>query len=84
MSTWNTRLVFSRTPLGCVDRNRDEVGKWIPAGVAPHWGAWIEINGKTPMRNMTLGTALDLCDALRVSNPRKLLEADKPKESDSK
>ena len=44
MSTWNTRLVFSRTPLGCVDRNRDEVGKWIPAGVAPHWGAWIEIN----------------------------------------
>ena len=41
-------------------------------------------NGKTPMRNMTLGTALDLCDTLRVSNPRKLLEADKPKESDSK
>lgn len=38
-------------------------------------------NGKTPMRNMTLGTALDLCDALRVSNPRKLL--DDPKGSNS-
>ena len=31
--------------------------------------------------NMTLNTALAICDALRVSNPRKLLEADKPKEN---
>lgn len=35
--------------------------------------------------NMTLDSALKLCDALRISNPRKLLEApNKPKESDSK
>ena len=37
--------------------------------------------GITKVENMTLGTALKLCDALRVSNPRKLLEADKPKEN---
>ncbi|PLS26319.1 helix-turn-helix domain-containing protein [Bifidobacterium parmae] len=38
-------------------------------------------NGKKPLRNMTLGTALDLCDALRVANPRKLLEDTSPKEN---
>lgn len=32
--------------------------------------------GKRPMRNMTLGLALDICDALHVSNPRKLLDDD--------
>ena len=30
---------------------------------------------------LQLGVALKICDALRVSNPRKLLEADKPKEN---
>lgn len=39
--------------------------------------------GIKPIENMTLGTAIKLCDALRVSNPRKLLEAEKPKESDA-
>ena len=37
--------------------------------------------GKRPIGNMTLATAVKLCDALRVANPRKLLEADKPKEN---
>lgn len=32
--------------------------------------------GAKPIENMTLGTALKLCDALRVSNPRKLLPDD--------
>lgn len=40
-------------------------------------------SGRLPIENMTLGTALKLCDALRVSNPRKLLDADKPKENTS-
>lgn len=39
--------------------------------------------GYYDIENMTLGMALKLCDALRVSNPRKLLEAEKPKESDA-
>lgn len=30
--------------------------------------------GARSISNMTLGTALKLCDALRVANPRKLLE----------
>ena len=30
--------------------------------------------GYIPVENMTLGTAVKLCDALKVSNPRKLLE----------
>lgn len=30
---------------------------------------------------MTLGTALKLCDALRVSNPRKLLDSEHKSES---
>ncbi len=32
--------------------------------------------GKRPIGNMTLDNALRICDALRVSNPRKLLDAD--------
>lgn len=39
-------------------------------------------SGKRPIRNMTLGSALKLCDALKVSNPRKLLDSD-TKESES-
>ena len=35
--------------------------------------------GRRLVGNMTLDSALAICDALRVSNPRKLLEADKPK-----
>ena len=38
--------------------------------------------GKRPIGNMTLDNALRICDALRVSNPRKLLDAD-TKESES-
>ncbi|GHM72032.1 hypothetical protein MCC00316_03220 [Bifidobacterium longum subsp. longum] len=38
---------------------------------------------RIPIENMTLGMALKLCDALKVSNPRKLLEAEKPKENTS-
>ncbi|MBT1175182.1 helix-turn-helix transcriptional regulator [Bifidobacterium sp. LC6] len=34
--------------------------------------------GRRPIENMTLGMSLRLCDALRVSNPRKLLD-DSPK-----
>lgn len=39
--------------------------------------------GRRPIENMTLGTALAICDALRVANPRKLLEADTPKENNA-
>lgn len=39
--------------------------------------------GRRYIGNMTLDNALAICDALRVSNPRKLLEADKPKENTS-
>ena len=39
--------------------------------------------GKRPITNMTLGTALKICDALRVSNPRKLLENDSSKENNA-
>lgn len=35
-------------------------------------------SGYRPVENMTLGTAIKLCDALRVANPRKLLEPDEP------
>lgn len=38
--------------------------------------------GRRFIGNMTLGNALRICDALRVSNPRKLLDAD-TKESES-
>ena len=37
-------------------------------------------SGRLPIENMTLGTALKLCDALRVSNPRRLLDDDAPSE----
>ena len=33
-------------------------------------------NGKYAVENMTLGNALKLCDALKVRNPRKLLDSD--------
>ena len=33
-----------------------------------------------PIENTTLGTALRLCDALRVANPRRLPEDDAPSE----
>ena len=36
--------------------------------------------GRRPIGNMTLDTALALCDALRVSNPRRLLDDDAPSE----
>ena len=31
-------------------------------------------NGTNKIENMTLGKALRICDALRVSNPRKLMD----------
>ncbi|OZG68264.1 helix-turn-helix transcriptional regulator [Bifidobacterium eulemuris] len=39
--------------------------------------------GAIPAENMTLGTSLKICDALRVSNPRKLVEdsMESPKEN---
>lgn len=39
--------------------------------------------GRRFIGNMTLDNALRICDALRVSNPRKLLEAERPKENTS-
>lgn len=33
-------------------------------------------NGVNDINNMTLGKALKLCDALKVRNPRKLLDSD--------
>ncbi|WP_169276434.1 helix-turn-helix transcriptional regulator [Bifidobacterium moraviense] len=35
-------------------------------------------SGRLDVAKMSLGTALKLCDALRVSNPRKLLSDDAP------
>ncbi|NEG69923.1 helix-turn-helix transcriptional regulator [Bifidobacterium choloepi] len=35
-------------------------------------------SGLLPVENMTLKTALQICDALGVSNPRKLLPDSKP------
>ena len=32
--------------------------------------------GSRPEANLTLATAVKLCDALRVANPRKLLDSD--------
>lgn len=40
-------------------------------------------NGRRPIEGMSLGVALKICDALKVSNPRKLLEAERPKENTS-
>ena len=34
--------------------------------------------GHYDVSNMSLGTAIKLCDALRVSNPRKLLDSQEP------
>lgn len=39
--------------------------------------------GKRPTGNMTLETACRVADALRVSNPRKLLEDSSPKENNA-
>ncbi|WP_140489750.1 helix-turn-helix transcriptional regulator [Bifidobacterium sp. UTBIF-68] len=47
----------------------------------PHTRIAATETGARPIENMSLGTAIKLCDALRVSNPRKLLEADMPKEN---
>ena len=33
-------------------------------------------SGIRPISGLTLATAIKLCDALRVSNPRKLLDSD--------
>lgn len=51
------------------------------AGISQQRLAEYEL-GKRPIGNMTLANALRICDALRVSNPRKLLDAD-TKESES-
>lgn len=37
--------------------------------------------GKRDMNKVSLETALRLCDALHITNPRKLLEAERPKEN---
>lgn len=39
--------------------------------------------GVRPIENMTLGTAIKICDALRISNPRRILEdsTESPKEN---
>ena len=37
--------------------------------------------GERDIRSASLDTALKLCDALHVTNPRKLLEAERPKEN---
>lgn len=50
----------------------------------PHTRIATTETGSRPIENMSLGMAIKLCDALRVSNPRKLLEADRPKESAAK
>ncbi|PJM74722.1 helix-turn-helix transcriptional regulator [Bifidobacterium simiarum] len=35
-------------------------------------------NNIRPIENMSLGTALRFCDALKISNPRKLLDDSEP------
>lgn len=47
----------------------------------PHTRIAATETGSRPIENMSLGMAIKLCDALKVSNPRKLLEAEKPKEN---
>ena len=39
--------------------------------------------GARPIGGVSLDKAIEICDVLRVSNPRKLLEAEKPKENTS-
>lgn len=58
---------------------QSQLGKKV--GVSQQRLAEYEL-GKRPIGNMTLNNALRICDALRVSNPRKLLDAD-TKESES-
>ena len=49
----------------------------------PHTRIAATETGARPIENMSLGTAIKLCDALRVSNPRKLLEDSGPKENNA-
>ena len=49
----------------------------------PHTRIAATETGSRPIEDMSLGMAIKLCDALKVSNPRKLLEAEKPKENTS-
>ncbi len=39
-------------------------------------------NGVNGIDNMTLGKAIKLCDALRVANPRKLLDSESSADSE--
>lgn len=39
-------------------------------------------NGVNGIDNMTLGKAIKLCDALKVRNPRKLLDSDSKSSAD--
>lgn len=39
--------------------------------------------GARPIGGVSLDKAIEICDVLRVSNPRKLLEDEKPKENTS-
>jgi transcriptional regulator with XRE-family HTH domain len=41
-------------------------------------------SGTNDVSNMTLGNALKFCSALRVANPRKLLDSDSESSADSK
>ncbi|WP_288465219.1 helix-turn-helix transcriptional regulator [uncultured Bifidobacterium sp.] len=41
-------------------------------------------SGTNDIANMTLGNALKFCSALRVANPRKLLDSDSDSSADSK
>ena len=41
-------------------------------------------SGTNDVSNMTLGNALKFCSALRIANPRKLLESDSESSADSK
>lgn len=47
----------------------------------PHTRIAATETGSRPIENMSLGMAIKLCDALKVSNPRKLLEAEKQKKT---
>lgn len=40
--------------------------------------------GRRSEANLTLATAIKLCDALKVRNPRKLLDSDSDSSADSK
>lgn len=39
--------------------------------------------GARSIRSASLDTALRLCDALKIANPRKLLEGESPKENNA-